>query len=141
MVAQVVALTADLTTAATTTTAATGEVALRVGGTVAQPLELSAAGLQALAVVELTLEHPSQGDQAYRGVRLNSLLDLAGVDAGATALTFTASDGYQAEASLADVRACADCLVAFDEAGTLSLAMPWMGGGLWVKGVVEITVG
>ncbi|MBN2113356.1 MAG: hypothetical protein JW785_04435 [Acidimicrobiia bacterium] len=140
MVAKVVAITAEIAADLTTTTAAAG-AALLLSGDFAQPLNLTMAGLEALAVVELTLEHPGKGEQAYTGVRLNGLLDLAGAAAGATTLTFIASDGYEAEAPLAGVRACVDCLVAFDEEGGLRLAMPGFESGLWVKDVVEIAVG
>jgi len=140
MVAQVARISAEIAEELITTTAAAA-VALRLTGDLAQSLSLSRAGLEALAVVELTLEHPSKGDQQYTGVRLNSLLDLAGVGAGATTLTFAAADGYEVEAPLADVRACADCLVAFDVEGGLTLAMPGFAGGLWVTDIVEISAG
>jgi len=140
MVTQVVGITADIAEALTTTTAGAG-AALRLTGDLAQPLNLTVAGLQAMAVVELTLEHPNKGEQAYTGVRLNGLLDLAGLAAGAATLTFIAADGYAAEAPLAEVRACADCLIAFDGEGGLRLAMPGFESSLWVKDVVEIAAG
>ena len=46
----------------------------------------------------------------------------------------------EAEADLAAVLACADCLVAFADDGTLVLAMPGMESSLWVKDLVKIEV-
>jgi DMSO/TMAO reductase YedYZ molybdopterin-dependent catalytic subunit len=121
-------------------TPAAGDVALLIGGAVQQELSLSLDDIHGMDVVEISTEHPKKGEQTYTGLRLNDLLDLAGVTAEATSLLFTASDGYQVEASLDDVRACADCLAAFSEDDTLSLVMPDMESSLWVKGVVEIEV-
>ena len=44
-------------------------------------------------------------------------------------------DGYASEVSLAEVRACADCLIAFADDGTLSMVMPGLDSGFWVKQV------
>lgn len=96
--------------------------------------------LEALGKVELQLEHPKKGMQEYEGVRLNDLLALAGPKDGAAKLVLTASDGYAVEADLAAVLACADCLVAFADDGTLVLAMPGMESSLWVKNLVKIEV-
>lgn len=111
---------------------------LVVGGAVAQEVALSAAALGDFEVVEVTVEHPRDGARDYTGIRLNALLDRAGVDAGSATLIVTASDGYAARIGLADVQACADCLVAFGDDGTFLLAMPGMEIGAWVKDVVSI---
>ena len=124
------------TAAATTTTAAAGEAVLTIGETA-----FSMADLEALEVVTLTLEHPKNGATEYTGVRLNALLDLAGIDAAATTLTLTASDGYAYDAVMADVLACADCLAAFNDEGGINMAMPGMESKAWVKDTVEITAG
>ena len=97
--------------------------------------------LRALQVLQITAEHPKKGPTDYEGVSLNALLDLAGVQEGAATLAITASDGYIAEVSLDEVRACADCLVAFtEEADVFSLVMPGLPSGAWVKGVVSLEV-
>lgn len=96
--------------------------------------------LEALGKVELQLEHPKAGMQTYAGVRLNDLLALAGPKDGAARLVLTANDGYAVEADLAAVQACADCLVAFADDGSLLLAMPGMESSFWVKGLVRIEV-
>lgn len=127
---------ATTTTAAATTPAGAGEAVLTINGTA-----FSMADLEALEVVDLTLEHPKNGATPYTGVRLNALLDLAGIDAAATTLSLIASDGYSFDAVLADVQACADCLIAFNDEGGLSAAMPGMESKAWVKDVIEITAG
>ncbi len=102
-----------------------------------QELALTAADLQAMEVVTLTAEHPKNGPAEYTGVRLNAVLDKAGVTDGAGLLVLTASDGYSAEVPLADVQACADCLIAID-GSVLNMVMPGMSSKAWVKDVVKI---
>jgi len=112
---------------------------LLVTGLVDNELALTTADLKALEVVQVTAEHPKSGSQTYEGLRLSSLLDQAAVQAGASKLVFTAGDGYRAEVALADVRACADCLVAFTGTeGELFLVMPDMPSSTWLKDVVKI---
>lgn len=121
------------TTAAATTAAAAGEAVLTVG-----ERTFAMADLEALGVETLTLEHPRHGPTDYTGVRLTAVLAAAELNEAATTLTIVASDGFEFEASLADVLACTDCLLAFDDDGTLRTAMPGMEGKAWVKEVVEI---
>jgi len=116
-----------------TTTVAAGEAVLTVadkGFTMAE--------LEALGVETLNLENPRSGPADYTGVRLGAVLAAAGLSEAATTLTFIASDGYEFEAPLADVLACADCLLAFDDDGTLRTAMPGIENKAWVKDVIEI---
>jgi hypothetical protein len=118
---------------------AAAEPILTVTGAVDQELSLTDADLRAMEVVKLNLEHPKNGPTDYEGVRLSEVLDAAGVKSGASALVFTASDGYTSEVPYADVEACADCLVAFD-GSVLNMAMPGMGNKAWAKMVVKIEV-
>jgi hypothetical protein len=63
------------------------------------------------------------------------------VKPGATTVVFIASDGYTAEVSINDIRACADCLLAFtDTKGSYSTVMPGMLGNAWSKNVVKLEV-
>jgi hypothetical protein len=101
-------------------------------------IALKMADLKAMEVVTLELEHPKKGKLPYEGVRLNAVLDKAGV-AATGPIVFIASDGFKAESTLAEVRACKDCLVAFD-GDILVLAMPGLASNLWVKDVVTIQV-
>jgi len=94
--------------------------------------------LHAMTVETLKVTHPKKGEQEVTGVRLNSLLDLAAPAADATMLVIVADDGFTAEVSLADVRACPDCMIAFNDSNGLKSVMPDMESSFWVKGVVKI---
>jgi hypothetical protein len=123
--------------------AAPEPVTLVVTGMVDNELKLTDSALHAMDVVTLTLEHPKNGATEYTGVRLNELLNQAGIKESATTVTFTASDGFANDLDLATVQACADCLVAFDPAtpGVYNLAMPGQTSGkAWVNSLVSITV-
>lgn len=114
---------------------------LVVIGAVEKPLGLVEADLRGMTVVKITAEHPKSGVAEYEGVRLSELLALAKPAAGAAKIIFTAADGYSAEAALAEVLACADCLVAFTNTpGKLKLAMPGLSSGLWVKDISQIEI-
>ncbi len=110
-------------------------------GLVDLPLGLTEEALRKLEVVKITAEHPKKGQEEYEGVRLNALLDLAGVQAGATKLVITAADGFVTEVFVTEVRNCADCLLAFtNTAGKFKLAMPGLPSSVWAKDVVQIEV-
>ncbi len=82
-----------------------------------------------------------QGQKAtYTGVLISELLNLAGPAADATTVVFIADDGYTAEIALANVIACADCIVSFRSNGGYSTVLPGQSGKLQVKGVIEIQV-
>jgi hypothetical protein len=78
--------------------------------------------------------------KTYSGVAINNLLSKAGVHSDATALVFVAEDGYSAEVPLADIQACADCIVAASDQGGLAIVAPGFSGKAQVKGVVEAQV-
>jgi DMSO/TMAO reductase YedYZ molybdopterin-dependent catalytic subunit len=118
-------------------------VTLTVTGLVNNELQLTDSALHAMTVVTLNLVHPKNGATDYTGVRLNDLLNQAGIKAGAATVTFTANDGFANDIDLATVQACTDCLVAFDPAtpGVYNLAMVGQTSGkAWVNGLVSITV-
>ena len=121
------------------TEAPSAEPILTVAGAVDTELALSAADLRGMEVIQLNAEHPKNGMTDYEGVRLSEVLAKAGVQSGASALLFTASDGYESEVAYADVEACADCLVAFDGAD-LNMVMPGLSSKAWAKMVVKIEV-
>jgi len=114
--------------------------ALTISGLVEKEFAPTMDELKAMNVVTVDVEHPKKGPQTGEGVRLNVLLDQAQPKADAKTLVFTASDGYTAEASLADVRQCADCLIAFNQEGNLKTMMPGFESNLWVKDVIKIEV-
>jgi len=124
-------------------TATPEPVALTITGAVNNELQLTDSALHGMTVVTLNLVHPKNGAADYTGVRLNDLLNQAGIKAGAATVTFTASDGFTNNLDLATIQACTDCLVAFDPAtpGVYNLAMPGQTSGKsWVNGLVSITV-
>lgn len=127
------------TQAPAATEAAVAEPVLAVEGLVEQALSLTEADLQAMGPVTLTLEHPKNGPTEYTGVYLSAVLQMAGLTEGAGALIMTASDGYSAEVTIAEVEGCSDCLIAFD-GGKLNMAMPGMSSKAWVKDVIGLEV-
>jgi DMSO/TMAO reductase YedYZ molybdopterin-dependent catalytic subunit len=108
-----------------------------IKGLVNQELTLNTADLGGLEVVKVTAEHPKKGPGDYEGVRLSAVLEKAGVKEGAVTLLITASDGFTAEVALADVQACADCLLGIED-GKFNMVMPGQSGKAWVKDVVSI---
>jgi hypothetical protein len=58
----------------------------------------------------------------------------------ATTVFFVADDGYSADAPLAEIEACADCIVSFRNQGGFSIVAPGFSGKVQVKGVIEIQV-
>jgi tungstate transport system substrate-binding protein len=108
-----------------------GDVMLRIHGNVASEVAWSEEELRGMETV--TVEDST-------GVALNTLLELASLNAEATTLVFVASDGYSAEADLAEVQACTDCILAFDDEGAFDLVMPGFPGGVQVRDVIEIQV-
>lgn len=127
------------TTAPTQPPAATGS-ALAIVGKVGTEQSWSLDQLRGMDVVTLKVTHPKKGEQEVTGVRMNALLDLVAPAADATTLVITADDGFTAEVALADVRACADCLIAFNESNGLKSVMPGMESSFWVKGVVKLEI-
>ena len=115
-------------------------VALTVSGEVANELSVSLEGMRAMGPVTIEAEHPRRGMQTYEGIRLSTLLEAASVADGATSLVFVADDGYEVEIALADLAACADCLLAFNEDGGLDAAMPGFASNQWGKGLVTLRI-
>jgi DMSO/TMAO reductase YedYZ molybdopterin-dependent catalytic subunit len=114
---------------------------LVITGVVTQPTGFMEVDLREMEVLKITAEHPKQGKNDYEGVSLNALLDLVGVTDGATTLVITASDGYSAEVSLGEIRACTECLLGFtNTAEKFKMVMPNLPSGAWVKDVVKLEV-
>lgn len=111
-----------------------------IGGAVAEQITWSMDEMLAFEVIEVTADHPKKGSQTYEGVLLNTLLDLVQPAESATTLTLTAVDGYTAEIALADARACAECLVAFNDP-SLSIVLPgFEDSAQWIKDLYLIVV-
>jgi DMSO/TMAO reductase YedYZ molybdopterin-dependent catalytic subunit len=117
------------------------DATLRIEGTVNQPIFLNEAALRALEVVKINAPNAKGVAADFEGVRLSTLLELAGVKDSATMIRFTASDGYYSEVKLADLKACTDCLLGFTSTlENFKLVMPGMTSDFWVKDINKITV-
>jgi len=124
---------------ATSAPAAAGT--LVINGLVTNPVNLSETALRAMNPVTISADQPKVGSQSFTGVRLSTLLTVAQLQAAATQLVMTASDGYSNEIDLATVNACADCMVAFTNTpGSYLSVMPGQPGNALVKNLVKIEV-
>lgn len=105
---------------------------LHIWGKVAKPIAYDLAALKQVGMTKISAEHPKKGMTEYEGVRLNDLLAQVQPAAEATKLVITSGDGYVTEVLLADVKACADCLIAVD-GETFNAVMPGLSSGAWAK--------
>jgi hypothetical protein len=109
--------------------------ALMILGDIMNPLTLGMGNLKAMNLVEIEIEHPKSGLQTYQGIRLNDLLNLAGVGVSATQIIVTSADGYVVQIALDEVQNCTDCLLALSEDDGIILVMPGMESNFWAKDV------
>jgi DMSO/TMAO reductase YedYZ molybdopterin-dependent catalytic subunit len=113
---------------------------ITIQGLVNQELTLTDADLRAMEIVTINAVGKN-GPQDFQGIRLNSLLDLAGIKDEAAKLVFTASDAYTSEVNVADVRECPNSILAFtDTPGEYTIILPDQPSSTWVKYVVMIEV-
>ena len=113
---------------------------LIITGMVATPMGWAEDEIRAMDTTDAVSQNNSGEDSTYTGVLLSSLLNLAGPSADATTLVIVADDGYAAEVALADVMACADCILSFRNNGGFSSVLPGFPKNTGVKGVVELQV-
>lgn len=114
--------------------------ALKITGKVDKEMAWSEAEVKAMPTMEAERANKSGTMEKYTGVLVANLLALASPKADATTLVFVADDGYTAEAPLADIVKCTNCIVSFRSNGGFSTVFPDFSGGLQVKGVIEIQV-
>jgi hypothetical protein len=114
--------------------------ALKVTGSVDKEVGWTEDQVKAMKTMEAQSTNKKGETSTYTGVPISALLSLAGVKSSASTLVFVANDGYTAEAALADVQACQDCIVSFREQGGFSTVLPNFPSNLQVKGVTEIQV-
>ena len=134
---------ASPTPAPTTTAqpaAETQTAALKCTGAVAEEKAWSVAELKAMDQVEAPYVGKDGTTTNYSGVPVATLVDLAKPNAGAATLTLVADDGYTVDVPLADVVACANCVVGIEDGGGLRSVMPDLAKNTSVKGLVEIQV-
>jgi DMSO/TMAO reductase YedYZ molybdopterin-dependent catalytic subunit len=118
--------------------AGTGDAGLKFTGMVATPQNWTEAEIRAMDTIDVESSNSQGQASTYTGVPLAKLIEAAGVQADATTLVFIGSDGFQAEAALAEVKSCDQCIVSFRNKGGFSMVMPGFPSNLQVKGVVEI---
>jgi tungstate transport system substrate-binding protein len=114
--------------------------ALKITGKVANEIGWTEDQVRAMETMDVESTNKQGEASTYTGVLINKLLEMAGPTADATTVVYVADDGYTAEAALADVQACSNCIVSFRNQGGFSIVMPDFAGSLQVKGVVEIQV-
>jgi DMSO/TMAO reductase YedYZ molybdopterin-dependent catalytic subunit len=116
------------------------DAALKITGDVETEVGWTEEKIRSMDAIEAQSTNKEGETSTYTGVRINDLLSKAGPNDGATTVVFVADDGYSAEAPLADIQACADCIVSFRNQGGFSIVAPGFPGNVQVKGVVEIQV-
>jgi tungstate transport system substrate-binding protein len=116
------------------------DIALRITGKVDNEMAWTEDEVRAMDTMEAESTNKQGQTETYTGVPINALLDLAGVQSDAATIVYAADDGLTSDVPLADVQACADCIVSFRNQGGFSIVMPGFSGKLQVKGVVEIQV-
>lgn len=119
---------------------ASGETALEITGNVENEMAWTEDEVRSMDTIEAERENKEGELSTYTGVPIKALLEKAGVPDDASTVTFVAEDDYKADADLADVMACDNCIVSFRNRGGFSIVMPGYSGKLQVKGVIEIQV-
>ena len=116
------------------------DAALKITGNVNNEVGWSENDLRAMTTAQADYTNKDGVTTTHTGVSLNDLLDKAGVKSEVTALVFVADDGFESEVELAEVKACADCIVGFRDEGGFTMVMPGFSSRAQVKGVIEIQV-
>ncbi|HSQ39755.1 MAG TPA: molybdopterin-dependent oxidoreductase [Anaerolineales bacterium] len=116
------------------------DAALKITGNVNGEIGWSEKDVRAMKTAQADFTDKDGVTNTYTGVPLNDLLDKAGVKSDATALVLVADDSFTSEVDLAEVKACADCIVGFRDEGGFLMVMPGFSNKAQVKGVIEIQV-
>ena len=116
------------------------DAAFKITGAVETEVGWTEEKIRSMDTIEAESTNKQGETSTYTGVRISDLLSKAGPQDSATTLVFVADDGYSAEAPLADIEACADCIVSFRNQGGFSIVAPGFPGNVQVKGVVEVQV-
>jgi DMSO/TMAO reductase YedYZ molybdopterin-dependent catalytic subunit len=116
------------------------DAALKITGDVETEVGWTEEKIRSMDTIEAKSTNKQGETDTYTGVRISDLLSKAGPLDSATTIVFVADDGYTTEAPLADIQACADCIVSFRNQGGFGIVAPGFPGDVQVKGVVEIQV-
>ena len=114
--------------------------ALKVTGKVNEEKAWTEEEVKALSTIEVESTDKQGQKETYTGVLISDLLNLAGPQSDAATVVFVADDGYTAEIPLAEVMACANCIVALNDDGGFRTVLPDYPGKMQVKGLIEIQV-
>ena len=116
------------------------DAAFKITGDVETEVGWTEEKIRSMDTIEAQSTNKAGETSTYTGVRISDLLSKAGPNDSATTVVFVADDGYTAEAPLADIQACADCIVSFRNQGGFGIVAPDFPGNVQVKGVIEIQV-
>jgi hypothetical protein len=111
-----------------------------ITGMVKNPMGWSEDEIRAMDTTDAVSTNKDGQEETYTGVLIATLLNMAEPKNDATMLTLIADDGYSVEVPLADVLACADCILSFRTNGGFSSVLPGFAKNTNVKGIVEIQV-
>ena len=123
------------------TAAAPAAGGLTISGNVGKEMTWSLEDLGAMTMTKIQANHPKSGELTdYEGILISELFAVVKPAATATKVKLVASDGYSAEMNLADLIACKNCMVAFNNDNQLKTVMPDQASSLWVKDLVSIEI-
>jgi len=122
------------------TAAPAAMAALKVTGKVTNEMAWSEDEVKAMTTIDVEATNKQGATETYTGVLIADLLNLAAPLPEAAKVVFVADDGFTAEATLAEVLACTNCIVSFRSQGGFSIVMPGYPGSMQVKGVIELRV-
>ena len=114
--------------------------ALAINGKVDSQMGWTEDEVKAMTTLDVEATNKKGEKKSFIGVLISDLLNLAKPQSDATTVTFVADDGFTAEAPLADVMNCTDCIISFRSDGGFSSVLPAFESNLQVKGIVEIQV-
>ena len=116
------------------------DAAFKITGAVETEVGWTEEKIRSMDSIEAVYTNKDGETETYTGVRVTDLLSKAGPTDEATTLVFVADDGYSAEVAIAEVEACADCIVSPRNQGGFQMVMPGLSSKAQVKSVVEIQV-
>ena len=110
---------------------------VKLTGAVESELVLTSEDLAGMEAVSVAIEHPKKGAMGIIGIPLEKIFELITVKSDAATIVLVASDGYEVELPLADVLACENCYLGWDEEFIRSY-LPGFESSAFVKDLVEI---
>ena len=116
------------------------DAALKITGLVGKEVGWTDGDLRGMDTIDVETTNKAGETVNNTGVKLSTLLDAANVQSSAATIVFVGDDGYTAEVAWEEIKACADCIVAFRDEGGFDMVLPGFPGNVQVKGVIEIQV-